>query len=284
MAASRQVVWVGLGVCVVGLTMANAVLVPRSLQPVPSEAPRDARSGAVDSQTLNPLESVGEEPAPTTLTLLSTWVAEDPTQSLALLFDVQRNKRAFVRLGNRIGSWTLSAIEQGWVLFTSPQGGEVRLELEEDALRSVSTAQLPAEVSDALAALPTYFESPTAETVALASEAVTVVSEQERVIDRTRLFTATEGNPLRLLSQGRVVPHLEGAQSGLQVTWLADSPWAEKVGVQMGDVVTAVNGKPVFDPLTLGEIATDLFSAPMVDLAIQRDGRDVTLHYQMVDP
>jgi len=128
----------------------------------------------------------------------------------------------------------------------------------------------------------TLFSPPVQEVVARAAEAITVVSDQERLVDRQQIFDATKGNPLPLVfSQSKFVPHLEGARSGLRVASLADSPWAKKAGLEAGDVLTSVNGKPILDPRNMGEIAKDLLSASEVAITVQRAGQDVHLQYHM---
>lgn len=137
------------------------------------------------------------------------------------------------------------------------------------------------EVSRALTTLQKDLETPSLEALALASQAVTVVSDQERLVNRQQILEAMQGNPFRLLSQARLVPHLDGPRSGLRVASVTDSPWMEKVGVEAGDVVTAINGKPVLDPRKMGAIAGDLFSASEVAITIQRAGQEKRLQYHM---
>ena len=129
----------------------------------------------------------------------------------------------------------------------------------------------------------TLFYKPTQEVVAQAANAITVVSDQERLVDRRQIWEATKGgNPFLLVfSQSKLVPHISGAQSGLRVASMADSPWAQKAGLQAGDVLTAVNGKSVLDPRQMGEIAKELISAPEVAITVQRAGQEVSLRYHM---
>jgi type II secretory pathway component PulC len=125
-------------------------------------------------------------------------------------------------------------------------------------------------------------EAPPEQEMAQAAEAITVVSEHERVVHRHQLLDAIQGQVPQLLSLGRVLPHLEGMQlTGLRVAWMANSPLTEKAGFEVGDVITAVNGKPILDPRHMREIAQEVFEAPHVDVTIERAGRETTLRYQM---
>jgi len=191
-----------------------------------------------------------------------------------MLLDLQTHLQQTLHLGDHVGSWRLTTIERSGVLFTSPEGSEARLEFDGDTLQAVVAAH---QISGAGLAL-------TPEMVERASLAVTVVSEQERVVDRHQLVEATQGHPLQLLSQIRFVPHREGPVSGLQVAALAAySPWTQKVGLKVDDVVTAINGKPVLDLHQLTAITNDLLNAPNVDLTVQRAGQEVRLQYQMME-
>lgn len=218
------------------------------------------------------------------LKLVGTMLADDPNNSLAIFEDIEQQTRTTMRRGERIGSWALTTIERRWVLFTTPQGGEARLELDGDTLQAVVAAQQTSSViSLALTKLQELLGALSPEAAANAAQAITVVSSEERIVNRRQVlqtFEAHNGNPLQLLSQWHVVPHLDGAASGFQVTSVADSPLTEKAGLKVGDVVTSVNGKPVLDPRKLGEIANDFFTAPDVVLTLQRNGQPLTLHYQ----
>lgn len=145
----------------------------------------------------------------------------------------------------------------------------------------VSPTVTPAKPEGILAEFQRDPTSPTEAAIEQAAEAITVVSDQERLVDRQQIFKATDGHPFRLLTQTPLVAYLAGSQSGLRVSSVADSPWAEKLGLEAGDVVTAVNGKPVLDPQQVGEITNELFSAPEVAVTVQRAGQEVHLQYHM---
>jgi len=303
--------WVGLGVCVVGVVAEMVLLrtinvldrpgpqprgavVPRptaNRPALPASSPPSSRSLSTEAMTpqavspsMSPtMGSVIEELLPP-LQLIGTSPAEDPNQSLAMLLNVQTNEQLSLRLGAYIGSLKLTTIERGWVLFLSPDGREIRLELEGATLLQVAHGQAVEDVTRVLDHLEGAIEPPTPEALAQASEAITVVSAQDRVINRQQVFEALQDNPFQLLSQSRFVPHLDGAASGLQVAWVADSPWMKKVGLEVGDVVTTINGKAVLDPRRLPEVAQDLFGASTVNVTILRDGHELTLHYQMESP
>lgn len=151
-------------------------------------------------------------------------------------------------------------------------------------LRTLSeTAQtmIPLIPEQTLAEFQRHMGSPTEPAIAQAAAAITVVSDQQRVVDRQQIVEATGGNPFTLLSQTPMVPHLAGSQSGLRIASVADSPWVDKLGMEAGDVVTAINGDAVLDPRKMPNIARALLTAPEIDITLQRTGQEVTLHYSM---
>ena len=54
-------------------------------------------------------------------------------------------------------------------------------------------------------------------------------------------------NPNEALSKLGIAPVAEGASSGYRVGGLADSPYLSQTGLQPGDVILSVNGRPVGD-------------------------------------
>ena len=151
---------------------------------------------------------------------------------------------------------------------------------------SIATINDSIDISDVLAKLQRGASDPANAAAAYqAAQAITVVSDEERVVDRQQILEATHGSPIGLLlSQARLVPHLDGSDSGLRIASKAEGPWGEKVGLEVGDIVTAVNGKPVIDPLQMGAIAKTLLSADEVAVTVHRAGQDVNLQYHMGPP
>ena len=63
------------------------------------------------------------------------------------------------------------------------------------------------------------------------------------------------------------------------VTELDTSPWTEKVGLQVGDVILTVNGKSVTDASKMSKIYRELVSAPTLEVGVERHGQPVMLRY-----
>ena len=59
--------------------------------------------------------------------------------------------------------------------------------------------------------------------------------------------TMIDENPNEALSKLGIAPVAEGASSGYRVGGLADSPYLSQTGLQPGDVILSVNGRPVGD-------------------------------------
>lgn len=299
----RRILWAGLALSACGLIGLGSLWVMRlgrrePVRPAPAASSTSVVSldalhaaRARDGMRATPIgdSALQEEPAPA-WRLLGTWVADFSPASLALVEDRSLNKRAFARVNDRFGSWQLSAIERGRITLTNPSGQTVSFEMDAAAIAAGGVEEpVPMfysaidEVQDALDRTPDPSDPMAQQAAQRAATAVVVVSEQERVVDRDRLHQALQGSLLPLLAQGRVIPHLEGMKfNGLRVTWLADSPWTQTVGLRVGDVVTAVNGKPLLDPRQMAEIVRDFHEAPTVELTVQRGGRAVSLRYEMV--
>lgn len=123
-------------------------------------------------------------------------------------------------------------------------------------------------------------EQPSDTALAEAAQAIQVISETERRVNRDAAIRAVRGNPLRLIMPARGNLRWEaGRLRGVMVTELDTSPWTEKVGLQVGDVILTVNGKSVTDASKMSEIYRELVSAPTLEVGVERHGQPVMLRY-----
>lgn len=268
--------WMGLGVCAMGLGVASAAWLADVRRP---SAPALAQaSRPTTPQPAQMVATLDHSEAPLTKTFLAqvlrlrgTWGSVNPREAVALIEHLQRRQAAFLRLGDHIGAWELVAVDRNSALFRNPEGEEFRLEFP--------AAAPVVEGQERFEALPEAV-------VAQAAEAITVVSEQERIVDRDQLLDTIESKVQQLLlSAGRVLPHLDGrGLTGFRITRLNSSPFTAKLGFQVGDVITAVNGRRILDPRNIEDIFTAILSDPNVAVTLQRAGQPLTLHYQMVPP
>ncbi|MDP3722288.1 MAG: PDZ domain-containing protein [Candidatus Omnitrophota bacterium] len=249
-----------------GGALRMAVHAPASATlPITQPAPDAGAASAV-----SPAFALAAPEALPAIKLMGTMPADDPSNSTALFEDIERQTQTTMRRGERVGSWELTTIERAWVLLVAiDHTDSVRLELEGPTLRDVATLH-----RERVSLLLAKFQGRT-------PKALPALSDEARIADRQPGLDTFQGNALQMLSQGHVVPEVTGDQAGLRVARLTDSPWAAKVGLRAGDLVTAINGKPVLDPTKIDEVMRDFYAAPTLDFTIQRDGREVTLQYHM---
>ena len=94
---------------------------------------------------------------------------------------------------------------------------------------------------------------------------------------RTALAHASD-----LITQIKATPNMSGnSQSGYQLSDIESGSVFEDLGLEDGDVLTQINGRPVNNPaIAAGMIAT-LQMRPSIDVTVMRDGRPVDLHYDI---
>ncbi len=96
----------------------------------------------------------------------------------------------------------------------------------------------------------------------------------------------------RLISTGKVVygymgvvpqsltyneKQQDGVQNGALITEVVDNSPAAKAGMQVGDVVTSFDGKPISDDVTLRQLAAHTVPGTTVPVDVRRNGQNVTL-------
>ncbi|MGH7779776.1 MAG: type II secretion system protein N [Candidatus Binataceae bacterium] len=94
---------------------------------------------------------------------------------------------------------------------------------------------------------------------------------------RTALAHSTD-----LATQIKATPNMDGStQNGYQLSEIESGSLFDDLGLEDGDVLTEINGRPVNNPaIAAGMIAT-LQMRPSIDVTVQRDGRPVELHYDI---
>ncbi|RMH51980.1 MAG: PDZ domain-containing protein [Zetaproteobacteria bacterium] len=86
----------------------------------------------------------------------------------------------------------------------------------------------------------------------------------------------------RLLSQARILPHFtNGKADGFLVTDIAAGSLYQRLGLQNGDILTGVNGKPVTSMEQAMNMYRQLQTASSVDVTVRRGGSDYVFHYEI---
>jgi len=113
-------------------------------------------------------------------------------------------------------------------------------------------------------------------------EALRVVNENLRYINRSKLMEEVGSNIGQVLNQFRTSPNtVDNKPSGIRIDALGSGPVVEQSGIQSGDVIKSVNGIRVntFDDV-LG-LGSRLQNAPEIRVVVERDGRHRTLVYKI---
>jgi len=85
-----------------------------------------------------------------------------------------------------------------------------------------------------------------------------------------------------LLSQARILPHFtNGKADGFLVTDIAAGSLYQNLGLQNGDILSGVNGKPVTSMEQAMNMYRQLQKAPSVEVSVMRAGQTITFHYNI---
>jgi general secretion pathway protein C len=190
---------------------------------VKGSAPREAIS----------LEKVSLTAQDLGLALVGTVVADDPRKSVAIVDNRSSGKQELYREGDEVGQVLIKKILRNKVIVDTA-GGDMVLTLELEA--SPVTFPAPREI--------TRSEQPQ-------------TSASSALLDREEAESAVPA-PSQFTQQVRIRPHFQEDQPGGFLIYRLDpdSVFAE-MGLQNGDVITAVNGEPV----TTAQEASDFYDA-----------------------
>jgi type II secretory pathway component PulC len=179
------------------------------------------------------------------LKLIGTGVAEDPGESLAVIENLNTGSQWVYHEGDRLGEVLIRQILHRNVVIDTGMGDEI---LSMDGGGSIGGPPPPQEIA---------------------------------LLDREEV-ESTIPEYMQLMREIRVRPHLEGGQpgGGLIYNIEPESIFA-RMGLENGDVITAVNGEPV----TITQQAADFYEALMeggaVALGILRDENAQELRFEI---
>ncbi len=195
------------------------------------------------------------------LRLVGTLSSEDPKSGMAMIADSEK-ERAYA-IGDELpGNATLEEIYPDRVVL-SHQGRYETLRLRDpEAVPSRMTAStrrpLP-RTSGNLSAIRTQAPS---------GGGVNWQAAQQNL----RI------NPAELAQQIRALPFMEnGKQVGVRLQAGRDATLMSKLGLRNTDIITSVNGIPLDDPSRAFQLLNQLNSQSQFDVALRRDGREMTL-------
>jgi general secretion pathway protein C len=260
---------------------ARADVAPRLTAAQATTAPEPSPDYAAQIASLHVFgEAPREQPAqlldaPETrlnLTLRGVYATGDE-QALAIIASGGNNER-FYRVGDVIaGGPTLKAVYWDRVILENNQRLEtLRLPKSKDSGLQVAAE---AGLSDATAAYNSnalYYEAPI-DTAPTGTSPVDLGQLREQILQ----------DPGRLADMVQAVPHKDesGQFDGYELIPQGDAQLFNQLGLQEGDVVTAVNGIAIDRP-DKGLLALqDLVKAEQVSVTVLRDGTEITVEHSL---
>ncbi|HVV85861.1 MAG TPA: type II secretion system protein GspC [Kofleriaceae bacterium] len=211
--------------------------------------------------------AAGPPPAgapPPPLTLLATHVGAD---SLAFVRNLDTEAEGAYRVGQRItGAGELVAIHRRSIDVRTAGGDLAHVSLDGPAASPAAAA----------AAAPA---APTAPAAAATDPRIHRVADDTFEIDRSLITDALTG---RAPAGIRVVPSTAGGISdGFRVATVTPGSVYAAIGLARGDVIRGVNGLALDSLDKAMDAVTRLRDASSIELAVSRNGRPVTLRYQL---
>jgi general secretion pathway protein C len=81
-------------------------------------------------------------------------------------------------------------------------------------------------------------------------------------------------DPTSVMSEVRMLPaFVEGRWQGLRATWVKEGSWLAELGLQRGDVIRAVNGRPLDGLESSMAVLAELPTRQEVEVEIDRNGQ-----------
>ena len=225
------------------------------------------------------------------VTLWGTLLEDDSTQATAILEEGKSHILQSYRRGETIQGWTLTEIGRGEV--TLATGEHVR----RIQLVAGTSGPIPSTAVDAvepsrgaqpfIAARVVLPPHPwlAADQVKELKDAITSVSDTERLVDRSKALSALKNqNPFRVVREASLQPAFaDGLLVGVTLQSVPADGVLQQSGFQTGDIVHAVDGQPVVDPALVFKLPAKLHQANLVTVEVERSGKPVTLDFQLHD-
>ncbi len=92
----------------------------------------------------------------------------------------------------------------------------------------------------------------------------------------------TMEDPAQFFSQMRALPHfVNGKTDGFAISQVAAGSVFDQLGLQNGDLVTSIDGKPVTNPMQVMSLMQEMKTKSALDLIINRGGAPATVHLDL---
>jgi type II secretion system protein C len=85
-----------------------------------------------------------------------------------------------------------------------------------------------------------------------------------------------------LASQIKATPNMDGStQNGYQLSEIESGSLFDDLGIEDGDILTQINGRPINNPAIAAGMLATLQMRPSIDVTVIRDGHPMDLHYDI---
>jgi general secretion pathway protein C len=229
--------------------------------------------GSVDKAKLEEAPVAIETLEPTSLKIaLMGTVAGDQKNAVAVIEDKKKNKQDLYRVGDSVLDALVKKILRGKVVLGV--GGKDEILTIADASSSPASSSPP---------------SPSPRTAEKGTEPETRTGSVPGNLERTITMRRTDIDESlqdlnALLSQARIQPHFEnGEADGLAVTGITAGSIFMKMGLRNGDIVNAVNEKPITSPDDILAMYNDMQSGSSLSIQIKRGGQERTINYSFLE-
>ena len=264
---------------------------PRSITPGSAEV-----MGEPAAATAQPASTPSTEtPARLNIKLLGTMLDNDPMKSSALLEDSLTGSRRMYTTGETVQRYQLVEVARGYVVLAFGDQRE-RVELEADATERETTEQLAATTEQPPAVAGADPPAPWAtvlepflgpkhtldvDEARTVKDAITPVSETERIVNRQAVWETLKGNPFPIAREAAILPvFASGHLAGFRLTTITSDGILQQSGFQPDDIIQSINGKPVTDPVAMLQVPAYLQSDE-IRVQVDRHGQPVTLTFQL---
>jgi len=208
------------------------------------------------------------------LRLLAVMYSEkDPRWSMAVIRDNDEKTAGPYMIGSKIREATVTDIEEARVYMTFGGGRREYLDL-------LDKAPPPASAPVA-AAMPPSSGSPDDAVMRDLDKGIKKTGEHSYEVQRATVDSLL-GNMSMLSRSARIVPEIrDGRAAGFRLFSVRpDGPFA-KIGLQNGDVISAINGLEMTSPDKALEVYTKLKSASHLSVGLERNGQKITKEYNI---
>jgi len=227
-----------------------------------------------DDKPAEPEKPAGPQRTTLPLKLLAIMYAPrpaDPRWSMAIIRDTDEKTAGAYSIGMKIREAKVEDIT------------EMRVDLDvngrKEYLELFDKGPAPAPAAAAAAAAPTTPQ--TDPFMAELDKGVKKTGEHSYEVQRTTVDSLL-GNMSVLARSARIVPEVrDGRSAGFRLFSVRpDGPFA-KIGLQNGDVISAINGLEMTSPDKALEVYTKLKSASHLSVGLERNGQKITKEYNI---